>query len=43
MGLRFIKIKRYNRGENIVECIDKINKEVGGIYAIIGDADLEIK
>ena len=33
------KNKDNTRGENIVECIDKINKEVGGINAIIGDAE----
>jgi len=33
------KSKDNTRGENIVECIDKINKEVGGIHAIIGDAE----
>jgi hypothetical protein len=33
------KNKDNTRGENIVECIDKINKEVGGIQAIIGDAE----
>jgi hypothetical protein len=33
------KSKDNTRGENIVECINKINKEVGGINAIIGDAE----
>ena len=33
------KSKDNTRGENIVECINKINKEVGGINALIGDAE----
>ena len=31
--------KNTTRGENILECIKKINKEVGGINALIGDAE----
>ena len=31
------KNKDTTRGENILECIEKINKEVGGINAITGD------
>ena len=31
--------KDATRGENILECIKKINKEIGGINALIGDAE----
>ena len=31
--------KDTTRGENILECIKKINKEIGGINALIGDAE----
>jgi hypothetical protein len=27
------------RGERILDCIEKIHKEIGGINAIIGDAE----
>ena len=33
------KNKDATRGENILECIEKVNKEVGGINSIIGDAE----
>ena len=33
------KNKDATRGENILECIEKIHQEVGGINAIIGDAE----
>ena len=33
------KNKDATRGENILECIKKINKEIGGINALIGDAE----
>jgi hypothetical protein len=33
------KNKDATRGENIVKCIEQLNKEIGGINALIGDAE----
>ena len=38
-GIELSKNKDVTRGENILECIENVNKEVGGINSIIGDAE----
>ena len=37
------KSKDATRGENILECIEKLNKEVGWINSIIGDNEFSNK
>ncbi len=37
------KNKDATRGENIVKCIEQLNKEVGGIKSLIGDAEFRNK
>ena len=37
------KNKDATRGENIVKCVEQINKEVGGINSLIGDAEFGSK
>ena len=37
------KSKDATRGENILECIGKLNKEVGGINSLIGDNEFSNK
>jgi hypothetical protein len=39
----FYQKNNNTRGENIVECIEKINKQVDGINAIICDAEFGYK
>ena len=39
MGFILSKNKDATREENILECIEKTNKEVGGINVILGDAE----